>query len=276
LRSGTRTRTRPAPAPVPAPAGIDPRIRARRIEVQRHAGRRRLRRVVDAALVLVVTIGFVVALRSPLLDVDEVRVAGTIRLSAEQVLERAGVEPGDQLVEVDPGAVGRRVAALPWAGEVSVHRQLGGRVDIRVAEREPVALVGTGPEAVVVDGQGRGLAFAGDVPEVAAELLQVRGLAGGSTVAPGRFLPRSSQAALDLAGQLAAAVPGAIAEVELGEDLRATLVQGGRVRFGDTSRLPAKLRSLATVLEQVDLTCLAEMDLRAPGSPVLTRLEGCS
>ena len=48
------------------------------------------------------------------------------------------------------------------------------------------------------------------------------------------------------------------------------------MRFGDARQLDAKVRSLEAVLEQVDLTCLAVLDLRLPGSPVLTREEGCS
>ena len=73
-------------------AHIDPRIRARRIEVQRGMGRRRLQRLVDVGLVLAVAAGFAVALRSPLLDVDAVRVAGQrAHRRAELVVERAGI-----------------------------------------------------------------------------------------------------------------------------------------------------------------------------------------
>ena len=270
------TTDRPRPAPRAEAPLIDPRIRARRIEVQRDAGRRRLRRLLDLGLLLTVAAGFAVAVRSPLLDVEEVRVAGTERTSAEQVLERAGLAAGDQLVDVDLRAVGRRVAALPWVEEVTVHRHLGGVVELRVTERRPAAIVGEGPEAVVVDAEGRALARAADVPDVVVGLVQVRGLRGTGPLAPGAFLPADRQDALALASRLAAAVPGAIGEVVLGDELRATLVQGGQVRFGDTARLPAKLRSLATVLEQVDLTCLGELDLRSPASPVLTRREGCS
>ncbi len=253
---------------------IDPRIRARRIEVQRDAGRRRLRRVVDLGLVLLVLVGFLAALRSPLLDVERVRVAGGQRTPAEAVLAEAGVAAGQQLVDLDLGEVGERVAALPWVDEVTVRRRLGGTVDIRITERVASAIVGAGPAAVLVDDEGRALAHADAAPDVAEGLVRVLGLPG--EVAPGGFLPPESREALALAGELAAAVPGAIGEVVLGEELRATLVQGGEVRFGDTARLPAKLRSLATVLAQVDLACLGELDLRAPASPVLTRREGCS
>jgi cell division protein FtsQ len=260
--------------PVEATASIDPRIRARRIEVQRHAGRRRLRRVVDVGLVLLVAAGFAGALRSPLLDVEEVRVAGGPHTPAVDVLARAGIEPGQQLVDLDLEGVGEQVAVLPWVDEVTVHRRLGGAVDIVVTERVASAIVGAGPEAVLVDREGRALVRAEDAPDLAYGLVRVQGLPEG--VPPGAFLPSEHQEALALAGELAAAVPGAIGEVVVGEDLRATLVQGGQVRFGDSARLSAKLRSLATVLAQVDLACLGELDLRSPASPVLTRREACS
>ena len=48
------------------------------------------------------------------------------------------------------------------------------------------------------------------------------------------------------------------------------------VRFGTTGELDAKVAALETVLARVDLGCLAMIDLRAPGSPALTRYGGCS
>jgi hypothetical protein len=104
--------------------------------------------------------------------------------------------------------------------------------------------------------------------------VRVAGVAG--SWAPGQQLDATATGALGLARRLAKVVPGAIAEVTVGHELTATLVQGGEVRFGDQSRLTAKLRSLSTMLEQVDLTCLDHLDLRAPGNPVLTRRAGCS
>lgn len=253
---------------------IDPRIRARRIEVQRVAGRRRLRRLVDVGLVGLVVLAFLGALRSPLLDVEAVQVAGARRTGAEAVIEAAGVAEGDQLVDVALGAVGERVAALPWVGEVRLHRRLGGRVEITVTEREPAAVLGAASEAVLVDPVGRVLARVADEPELAAALVRVAGFSGD--LAPGAFVGAEAQQALELAARLAEAVPGAIAQVTVGPELAATLTQGGEVRFGDTTRLAAKLRALVTVLDQVDLTCLERLDLRSPGTPVLTRRAGCS
>ncbi len=138
-----RTRARPSHLRTPP---VDPRIRARRVAVRRDAGRRRLRRLRSSGSVLVVLVGFVGALRSPLLDVDAVRVAGTRRTAPQAVVTAAGIEPGEQLVDLDLGAAGARVAALPWVGEVHIHRALGGAVDIRVVERDPGCRGGRGPD----------------------------------------------------------------------------------------------------------------------------------
>jgi cell division protein FtsQ len=253
---------------------IDPRFRARRIAVQRDAGRRRLRRLIDVGIVLAVAAGFLVALRSPLLDVASVRVAGADRTGVEAVVAAAGIAPGDQLVDVRPGRAADHVAALPWVAEATVHRSLGGTVEIVVTEREPAAVLGEGPGAVVVDATGRVLATVADAPGAAEGLVHVQGVEG--TFVPGADLGPKAADGLSLAQRLADVVPGAIGAVSLGGDLTATLVQGGEVRFGDVTRLAAKLRSLQTVLDQVDLHCLDQLDLRAPGNPVLTRRAGCS
>jgi hypothetical protein len=126
---------------------------------------------------------------------------------------------------------------------------------------------------VVVDAKGRVLARASEVPD-SGRLVRVVGISGA--LVPGAELGADAADALGLAGRLAAVVPGSISVVTVGEDLTATLAQGGEVRFGDTNRLTAKLRSLETVLQQVDLVCLDQLDLRAPGNPVLTRRAGCS
>jgi cell division protein FtsQ len=253
---------------------IDPRIRARRIEVQRDAGRRRLRRVVDLGLVLAVAAVFLLATRSPLLDVASVRVSGADRTGAAAVVEASGIRRGEHLVDVRPGHAADLVAAMPWVAEVRVHRHVGGTVELAVTERVPAAVVGDGAGDLVVDAEGRVLAVAADLPDVAGGLVRVAGVPAGA--APGQFLGPDAREALTLAGRLSATVPGAISQVTVGQSLVAGLAQGGDVLFGDTTRLTAKLRSLETVLEHVDLACLEHLDLRAPASPVLTRRPSCS
>jgi cell division protein FtsQ len=260
------TLARPAVA-----APIDPRIRARRIEVQRDAGRRRLQRLADVGIVLAVVLAFVVALWSPLLDVDVVHVDGAVRSTDDAVRAAAGIAPGDGLVGVDLGAAGARVASLPWVEEVALRRQLDGTVSIDVMERIPVAQL-AGPDGLVlVDRTGRVLGAAAEAD--AAASIQLTGLPAAP--APGHYLSDDAASALALVERLATAVPGAVATIDV-QDLSGTLAQGGVVRLPARGPIGATATSLRTVLAQVDLTCLAVLDLRLPEHPVLTREEGCS
>lgn len=257
-----------------ARATIDPRIRARRIAVQRGAGRRRLQILVDVGLVLTVAAGFWLALRTPLLDVDRVEVTGNGHTPTERVLASAGIEPGQQLIDVDLQQAGEAIAALPWVSEVRLHRGLDGRVVVRVSERAPIAVAGLGAGAMLVDPQGRVLGPTSDAPDLAGALMVLANPPGD--LAPGSYLPRSQAPALELARAVTASGPGLALTIITGDELVGALPDRGLVRFGDTSRLDAKVRSLRTVLDQVDLACVATIDVSSPGSPVLTREEGCS
>jgi len=88
-------------------------MRSRRIAVLRGAGRRRLRRVTLVLAVLALGVAAAAATQSPLLDVDQVTVAGTGHTPEQAVRRAAGIRTGDALVSVDPGAVARRVEELP-------------------------------------------------------------------------------------------------------------------------------------------------------------------
>jgi cell division protein FtsQ len=260
----TLERTEPA-------APIDPRIRARRIAVRRDQARRRLHHLAELGAVVAVALAFLVALRTPLLDVDEVVVAGADRTGAEVVLAAAGIEVGEQLVDVDLAGAAARVGELPWVAEVSVRRSLGGTVSVEVVERRPVALVRGGGPALLVDPDGAVLATVDEAPQLGDGLVAVAGAPAG--LRPGQALPDELAEALVAAERLAEAVPGAVEDVRADGELVATLVQGGEVRLGDTRQLDAKLLTLATVLAEVDLDGLGVLDLRLPGNPVLTRAE---
>ena len=256
------------------PAHIDPRIRARRIEVQRGMGRRRLQRLVDVGLVLAVAAGFVLALRTPLLDVDAVQVTGNERTPAEAVVAASGIGTGDQLVDLDLGKAGQSVADLPWVREAHLHRGIDGSVTVEVVERTPVAVVGEGADALLVDAEGRALGPAFGDPSHTAALITIEGV--GEGLDPGEFLGEGAADALAVAASLGSRLEVGLRLAVEDDRLTGVVDPGISVVFGDAGQLEAKIRALRTVLEQVDLTCAATIDVRSPGSPVLTREEGCS
>ena len=264
----------PSSDPAPDGAGtvaIDPRIRSRRIHVRRSAGRRRLKRLTQAlALVALVVLAFA-ATRTPLLDVDRVLVRGVEGPRAEAVRAAAAVSSDQPLASLDTGAVAARVEDLPWVASAEVSRSWPATVRVRVTEREVAAAVQvTENHVALVDAEGYVVAIeeggTTDAP------LVLRGIEG--PVAEGRRLDGDAREALVLAVAVADRMPGAVASVST--DLEAELADGGVVRFGSTEDLEEKITAVKTVLSDVDTACMALLDVRVPGSPALTRNQGCS
>lgn len=262
----------------PVATKIDPRIRARRIAVQRDEGRKRLRRLALGTGVVAVAVGLWALTRTPLLDVDHVRVAGARRSGAEAVVAATGIEAGDALLTTDVGAAADRIAALPWVQTVDVSRKWPGTVEITVVERRAAAAVpakvaeGEPAQWILLDASGRMLEVVPDpgpgvlrieVPPVAAE--------------PGAVLERGAEAVLELATGRPAALqdrllamrpaPGGAVEgtVRLRNDVLAT------VRFGRPTQASAKWLALLTVLEGAEPARLQVIDVRVPSAPALTR-----
>lgn len=249
---------------------VHPRMRLRRIEVKRDAGRRRLRRVAMALGVVVGVLGAVTLVRSPLLDVDEVRAVGGEHTTTSEVLAAAGIDRGDTMLTLDTGAAERRVEALPWVADATVSRRWPGVVAVRVRERTATAAVRiTDTRWAEVDASGRVLALGEAAPDGMPAVTGVEG-----RIAEGEPLPSVAADALTVLEAATEAMPGAVVEVDT--DLEVTVGFGTVVRFGSVDDLDDKIAALTTVLARVELDCLATLDLRAPGSPALTRYAGCS
>jgi cell division protein FtsQ len=249
---------------------VHPRIRSRRNEVLRDAGRRRLRRAVVVAGLACALLAAAAVVRSPLLDVDEIATTGGDHTSAAQVRLAAGIGRGTPMVGLDTDAAEARVEALPWVAAATVTRSWPGTLHVTIDERAPVAAVPVGDARwAQVDADGRVLEVVAAEPAGLPALTAIDGaLTAGDT------LPRGAGDALTVLSTLVEAMPGGI--VGVSTDLDVTLGYGGVVRFGSTAGLDDKVVALETVLARVQLDCLAVVDLRAPGSPALTRHEGCS
>lgn len=251
--------------------GVDPRFRARRIAVRKEAGRRRLKRLLVLVAVAAVALVGVLVLRSPVLDVDEVTVAGAAHTSADDIRAAAGIGAGDPVLLADLGDAEAAVESLPWIADAEVSRDLPGTVHVTVREREAVAVVAGRGRAVLVDGGGRVLADAA----AASGTPFVHVVTEVAPPEAGRAVPRDLRTAIELAGRLRANPAGAVAAVHLEPHLRLQLVEGATVELGDTSELDAKVEAFRTVHARVDRSCLEVVDLTVPTHPVLTRAETC-
>lgn len=242
---------------------IDPRIRERRIEVIREAGRKRLRiTLVVASAIVVVGLVFL-AVHSPLLNVDHVRVAGARHESVSDIEAAARVHLGDPLLFVDTGAIARRIERLPWVDRARVRRDFPGTVRITVTEYVPTAYVrAPGGRAMLVASTGRVIAASKTIPEGGA--VEIRGEravpAVGSTISP--------PGAANLVHALPARLAADVSAVDVGNVFALELRSGGQVRLGTLGNLGAKGAAALAVLDHLDGAGFTYIDVSAPSAPV--------
>lgn len=248
------------------PRRVDPRIAERRTAVTRTAGRRRLRiLLVILALVAVAGVAWVVT-HSPLLDVDQIDVEGGEHTSSGDVLDAAGIDPGDPILYVDTGAAVAGVEDLPWIAEASVSVRYPGRVVISIEERIGAAWIRVDDDTVaIVDGTGRVL------DDDAPAALYVPELKGVGTAPVAGTTLEDSQGAV-VADALPEGLVGRVAVVSVDEsDVRLVLAGGGEVRIGDLSAvdLDDALTAALAVLDSLGDRVVGYIDVSVPRAPVV-------
>ena len=132
----------------------------------RRARRRRLLRplLVTTAVVCLIAVGAWVALYSSVFSLRTVTIEGLVRLSKQQVLDRAALPGGRSLLRLDPAAIAARVERLPPVADATVTRRWPHGLLIKVTERRPVAAVATGSDWALVDIDGVAFATVSSAP----------------------------------------------------------------------------------------------------------------
>lgn len=241
---------------------IDPRIRERRVEVQREAGRRRLR-VLLAVMTCICVAGVAyLAVKSPLLDVDKISISGEQHTGVDAIRAATGVRVHDPLVFVNSGAVATRVHRLPWVRSVSVRRDFPSTLRVAVTEYVPTAYVRASSGVVLVADDGRVIARA---PKPAPHTVEVRGVRRlpdiGSTLAP------TGVAAI--VPQLPHALGARVAAIDVsGGGLALVLRAGGEIRLGNADDLAAKAAAAQAVLAHLGDAPFSYIDVSTPQRPV--------
>lgn len=248
---------------------MNPRIRERRLAVRRDAGRRRLRIVLATAGALAAVGGAYGVTRSPLLDVDTVRVQGAT-MTDPVATRRAGMlDRRRQLADIDPAATAVLIERLPWVEKATVTRHWPGTVEVSLLERTAVVAV-PAPQRrwALVDLTGRVLAHQDQPPPGMATIE-----APAPAPAPGQRVAAPTRAAVAVVNRLPASLQGRVSSVRLGADheLEVLLAEGPSVRFGPPQQVQPKLVALATLVSRTDLRRVVAIDVRVPTAPVLTR-----
>ena len=247
---------------------VHPRMRARRIAIEKDKTRRRFRWFIAVAVLLAVVSGGVVFLKSSWMDIDGVEVSGSEKTSEEAILEAAGIVPGTSMLDLDLRAARDAVAKLPWVNEVYATADWTGAVALEVTERLPVAQVATTEGYSVVDAEGRVVTLSADPYPNLAVISGLNGAGAGGWLGSEALDPITVAAAVG--PRLQPHVGNVTAEP--GAEIYLELNRGGRVRVGDIRDLDAKMVALETLIDQVEMACVGVIDVRAPAAPVITRV----
>lgn len=266
----------------PTKPPLDPRLRARRIEVRRKEGRRRLRRLLIAVGVTIVCAAAWGITRSPLLDVDHIEVVGAARTQVETIVAAGGIDRGDPISDLDLAAAAQGVNALAWVQSVEVSKSWGGTVVYDVVERQPAAVVRAADGVSwLVDREAWVLDQA-----TPADIEQLPLVVGAEPGATGDRIDETRRAAVEVATALSPGLVRWVEAVVVEADgsvwldlstptgVEVELVDA-RVRLGDARDLTAQLVAAETVLSRVELECLAQVDVRVGSAPVVTRHDPC-
>ena len=89
------------------------------------------------------------------LAVNDVTVQGRSRATPESILAALGVARGTPILGVDPAAAKARLESIPWVRVASVERILPDTIQVRIAERVPLALWQRNGKLELVDGDGQ-------------------------------------------------------------------------------------------------------------------------
>jgi cell division protein FtsQ len=216
---------------------------------------------VGIVVVVLLAIAYGVS-RSPLLAVDTLTVKGTSHLTAEQVLDAAGVHEGDAMVWLDTSAALEGMEALPYVEDASLTREWPDTVRITVRERVPVAWVDGATGPALVDRSGRVLETVAAPPPGMPQLVGPKFVPppGGTIDAVG-----VARVAGALHG-LTATVTRSVEVTDHGIVLR--LVTGPQIRMGDAAQAGAKIRAALAVLDARRDAPPAYVDVSVPTNPV--------
>lgn len=235
--------------------GIEPRIRQRRIGVNRSRNRRRIWWLALAAVVVVVLIGVLALLGSSFFAVEEVTVTGAVYTDQEALDAVIEDLTGTAVLLVDTAAVEAQLEAIPWVEDARVTASFPNSASIEIRERTPVAaMMGADGLARVIDVDGRVLSLVDGQP---VALVWIDG-PDTLDVGPGQFASIGYSSAASLVTKLTPDIRGRVESMLVtpdGADLVLVLTSDRgpiEVRFGSAIGENSQIEKLVRLQRTLD------------------------
>jgi cell division protein FtsQ len=215
---------------------------------------------------------------SSFFDLREVTVEGNGVVSRDEIIRLSGLRIGANLLKISRQQAAAAIMAQPYIKEAEVRRGFPNKVDIRITERSPLALISGAGRYLVLDEEGYCLT---EVDLAAAEswiLASIRCDAGAVILKPGeKTEDEGVLAALALIRELDPFFLENILEFDApsAEKLAVITSDGLPVYFGPPENLERKLQFYEELLiknkEQCNAQTLNYVDLRYDTQPILSR-----
>ena len=238
--------------------------------------RLRLRRIKRAfismlGVVMIILAGFAgySFANSAFFDINEIVVVGNETVSRDEVIVIAGIRYGTNILKYSSRTIAERLKAQPYVETAVVYRFIPKKVEIRIRERTPMALISADDKHFILDANGYCLS---EVGVATAESWALPGIRCGPRVArlnPGeRVDDKGALAALSWIRQLDPYFMENIYEFDApsAEKLSVINREGLRVYLGQPEDLDRKLQNYEDILIKNAGSCNADtleyVDLR--------------
>lgn len=243
------------------------RRRVERVEVRRFTRRSRHRRatlVSLGAVVLLLVASVAVAVFSPLLSLQTIRVEGTERVDASAVQAALDGQLGTPLAMIDFDEVTRELAAFPLIASYVTETAPPHTLVVRIQERQPVATVAAGEGFELVDPAGV------VVQELDARQEGVPLVDVGGAALDGPAYRSVAEVLLALPVTLRSTVDTVTASTA--DDVTLQLTSGERVVWGSADESAKKAQVLAGLIADQarrDPGASVEYDVSAPDNGII-------
>lgn len=133
---------------------MDPKLAERRKGVSEDRARSHLKRILIVIVVLILGVGAIWLIRSPVLSIRSVEVSGAEFSNPQRAIADLAMGQGTPTIDVDAGAIEAAIAVDPWVKDVNVVVNWPGSIAVSVVEYTPYASVMAADRWIVVADDG--------------------------------------------------------------------------------------------------------------------------
>jgi cell division protein FtsQ len=205
---------------------------------------------------IVLLIGYLVALSTPIFKLEDVSFKGIKRVSQAQLLQKGGLENGVNLLALNLSEVKKNMESTPWVKKVYLHRELPNKLQVVVTEQQPVFLVPAQQDLYYLNEEG--LLFKKSEIKERASLPILTGLGKKDWTPDGQLNPAIHQELVSLQRLLSQGrdpfYPNKISEIHYDPDCGFslfTLERGIRITLGK-EEIPARIKRLERVWAELE------------------------